>query len=159
MLRELNHLGCTMFSNFLLAFDGTREGHAALHEATELATRLGARLHLVSCIHLSPGALMAEGAVAGDIVDREAAEMSRVLSDGIAALKRDGLAVEGSLCPGLAPALDIAALAKQIGADLIVIGHREQSLLGRLWNGSVGQQLIAHAPCSVLVAVAPGSAQ
>jgi nucleotide-binding universal stress UspA family protein len=39
-----------------------------------------------------------------------------------------------------------------------VIGHREQKLLARLWNGSVGQQLIAHAPCSVLVAVAPASA-
>jgi len=148
-----------MFSNFLLAFDGTREGYEALHEATELAKRIGATVHLVSCIHLSPGALMAEGAVAGSLFDLEAADMSQVLNDGIAALKRDGLAVESSLCHGLSPALDIATLATEIGADLIVIGHRDQGLLSRLWNGSVGQQLLAHAPCSVLVAVAPASAR
>jgi nucleotide-binding universal stress UspA family protein len=148
-----------MFSNFLLAFDGTREGYEALHEATELAKRLGAKLHLVSCIHLSPGALMAEGAAVGRMFDLEAAEIGRALNDGIAALKRDGMTVEGSLCHGLSPARDIAALATQIGADLIVIGHRDQNLLARLWNGSIGQQLIAHAPCSVLVAVAPTSAR
>jgi nucleotide-binding universal stress UspA family protein len=147
-----------MFSNFLLAFDGTREGYEALHEATELAKRLGAKVHLVSCIHLTPGALMAEGAVAGSILDLEAAEMGKVLDAGIAALKREGMTAEGSLCHGINPALDIAELATKIGADLIVVGHREQKLLARLWNGSVGQQLIAHAPCSVLVAVAPTSA-
>jgi hypothetical protein len=30
-------------------------------------------------------------------------------------------------------------------------------MLARLWNGSVGQQLVAHAPCSVLIAIAPAS--
>jgi nucleotide-binding universal stress UspA family protein len=148
-----------MFSNFLLAFDGTREGYEALHEAADLAKRVGAKVHLVSCIHLSAGALMAEGAVASNLVDLEAVEMLKVLNDGIAALKRDGLAVESSLCHGISPALDIATLATEIGADLIVLGHRDQGLLSRMWNGSVGQQLLARAPCSVLIAVAPAGSR
>jgi nucleotide-binding universal stress UspA family protein len=147
-----------MFSNLLLAFDGTREGHAALNQAIDLAKRLGASVHLLSVVHLTPGELMAEGALAGNLLDLEETETHLVLIDGIAALKRAGLSADGSLCVGLNPAMEIVERARQIAADLIVIGHRQQGALARLWNGSVGQQLLAHAPCSVLVAVTSATA-
>ena len=44
-------------------------------------------------------------------------------------------------------------MVREIGADLVVVGDREQTALARWWSGSVGQSLLAHAPCSVLVAV------
>ena len=56
-----------MYSNFLLAFDGTREGREALREATGLAKRVGAKVHLLSVVHLSPGELMAESGFAGGL--------------------------------------------------------------------------------------------
>ncbi|MBC7135778.1 MAG: universal stress protein, partial [Oceanibaculum nanhaiense] len=62
------------------------------------------------------------------------------------------LSVETRLCAGN-PAEEIGRMAREIGADLVVVGHREQSALARWWGGSVGASLLAHAPCSVLVAV------
>jgi|SRR5579871_1174928 len=147
-----------MFSKLLLAFDGTREGREALREATELAVQLRASVHLLSVIHLTPGELMAESALPGGIFEVEEAEMRKVLDEGVEDLRRAGLTADGTLSRGPNPAQDIAHFAHRIGADLIVIGHREQGLLARLWSGSVGQQLIAHAPCSVLVAVASSAA-
>ncbi|HUA53900.1 MAG TPA: universal stress protein [Candidatus Sulfotelmatobacter sp.] len=147
-----------MFTKLLLAFDGSREGREALREATELARQLGAAVHLLSVVHLTPGELMGESALPGGLFDIEEAEMRKVLDEGVEALRGVGLTADGTLSRGPNPAQDIAQLAKRIGADLIVIGHREQGLLARLWSGSVGQQLIAHAPCSVLIAVAPSAA-
>lgn len=143
-----------MFSNFLLAYDGTREGREALREATALAKRVAAKVHLLSVVHLTPGELMAEGALAGGMLEYEETETRRILAEGVAVLRSDGLEADGTVSLGPNPAHAIADMARQIGADLIVIGHREQGILARLWQGSVGQQLIAHAPCSVLVAIA-----
>jgi nucleotide-binding universal stress UspA family protein len=147
--------GCAMYSNFLLAFDGTREGREALREATGLAKRVGAKVHLLSVVHLSPGELMAESGFAGGVLDYAEAQTRLILDEGIALLQGDGLEAAGTLSRGGDPARDIAEVARQVGADLIVIGHREQGTLARLWHGSVGQQLLAHAPCSVLIAIAP----
>jgi nucleotide-binding universal stress UspA family protein len=144
-----------MFSNLLLAFDGTREGRQALREAAALARRVDAKVHLLSVVHLTPGELLGESALPGALVESDEAEMDKVVREGLAELRREGLSAEGTLSRGPNPARDIADCARRIGADLIVLGHRDQGLLARLWNGSVGQQLVAHAPCSVLIAVAP----
>ncbi|MBV8169626.1 MAG: universal stress protein [Alphaproteobacteria bacterium] len=143
-----------MFTKFLLAFDGTREGREALHEASALASKLGASVHLVSVVDLKPIVGMEGSTFASRLVEDEEAEMRKALDEGVAELRRTGLQVEATLSEAVNTAQDLAALARKIGADLIVLGHRDQGALARLWNGSVGQQLIAHAPCSVLVAVA-----
>jgi len=57
------------------------------------------------------------------------------------------------------PAEEIARLAAEISADLIVIGHRHLSWLGRLVDHSVGRDLLDRAPCNVLVVTEPGEAQ
>ena len=146
-----------MFSTFLLAFDGTREGREALREAATLAQRLSAKVHLVSVVDLKPVELMEDTRLADRVIGDETAEVRRAIEEGVAELRNAGLEVEATLSQDVNTAHDIAALAREIGADLIVLGHRDQSVLARLWNGSVGQQLIAHAPCSVLVAVAPAA--
>ncbi len=142
-----------MFSNFLLAYDGTREGREALHEATALAKHVGAKVHLLSVVRLTPGELMAEGALAGALLEVGEARTREILHEGIELLKRDGLAANGTLSEGPNLARDIAEVARRIGADLIVVGHQDRNFLARLWNGSVGQALIAQSPCSVLVAI------
>jgi len=147
-----------MFSKFLLAFDGTREGREALREAIELACKLGAKVHLVSVVDLAPLNMMSETTFAARMLEDQEAEMRKALDEGVAELRKAGLEADATLSQAIGTAQDIAAVAREIGADLIVLGHRDQSLLARLWNGSVGQQLIKHAPCSVLVAVGPTKA-
>jgi len=51
------------------------------------------------------------------------------------------------------PAEQIVLSAREMKADLIVVGHRDQGSLARWLNGSVGASILHHPPCSVLVAV------
>ncbi len=144
-----------MLARFLLAYDGTSEGRAALDDTVALSSRLGATVHLLSVVHLTPAEMVAEGARPGVLLDLAETEARTVLSEGVAELRRAGLIAEGTLSRGLNVADDIVAAARRIDADLIVVGHRDLGALARLWRGSVGRDLIAQAPCSVLVAVAP----
>ena len=143
-----------MFSKILLAFDGTPEGGEALIEAIELAQRLDASVCLLSVASLGDGGLVAQSAGGLDLLGIEEDHMHKVLDAGLAQARRAGLRATGTVSPGLRAATQITTFARQIGADLIVLGHRDQGALARLWNGSVGQHIVAHAPCSVLIAVA-----
>jgi nucleotide-binding universal stress UspA family protein len=51
-----------------------------------------------------------------------------------------------------APAEALVAAAREVGADLVVVGAANKSALGRLFLGSVSSRVLSHAPCSVLVA-------
>lgn len=51
---------------------------------------------------------------------------------------------------GLAPADEILSVAAEVGADLIVIGVRKRSPLGKLVTGSTAQQILLDATCAVL---------
>jgi nucleotide-binding universal stress UspA family protein len=51
-----------------------------------------------------------------------------------------------------APAEELVAAARETGADLIIVGAANRSVLGRLFLGSVSSRVLSHAPCSVLIA-------
>jgi nucleotide-binding universal stress UspA family protein len=57
---------------------------------------------------------------------------------------------------GNSPAQDIVGLARKEDADLIVIGVRRRSALGKMMLGSTAQDVIMNAPCPVLSVRAPG---
>jgi nucleotide-binding universal stress UspA family protein len=46
---------------------------------------------------------------------------------------------------------EIAAVAREIDANLVVVGHRPDGPLAR-WFSSVGTYLVKHVRCSVLIA-------
>jgi len=46
---------------------------------------------------------------------------------------------------------EIGQFAKEIGADLIVVGHKPQSLMQRWWSGASGGYISEHVGCSLLV--------
>ena len=47
--------------------------------------------------------------------------------------------------------LEVVALAKELGADLIVMGCRGHRGIRRAIEGSISDAVIRHAPCPVLV--------
>jgi nucleotide-binding universal stress UspA family protein len=51
---------------------------------------------------------------------------------------------------GLAPAEEILRVAAEEEADLIVIGIRHRTPVGKLFLGSTSQQVLLDAPCPVL---------
>ena len=50
------------------------------------------------------------------------------------------------------PAEEIGKFAKEIEADLIVVGHRRQNASDRWWSGPKGAYLMDYTDCSLLVA-------
>ncbi len=138
-----------MYQRILLAYDGSIEGRTALREGALLARRYGAQVFVLSVIPETAGAKLGEG-VGGGGVAQQRGEYERVLQEGMARLKTFGFRASGKLAIG-EPAREIAAYAEQVGADLVVVGHRRLSALGRWWSGATGAYLSDHIRCSLLV--------
>jgi nucleotide-binding universal stress UspA family protein len=68
-----------------------------------------------------------------------------------AKLKASGLAYDvRQLVRGLEPAEDLIGIAEDAGAELIVIGLRRRTPVGKLILGSNAQRILLDAPCPVL---------
>ncbi len=139
-----------MYRRILLAYDGTREGAIALREGALLAKQCGAQVFVLSVLPETEGVLMAEG-VYGDVVGQQMGEYRAVLARGVDVLKRLGVTPDAKLVVG-EPAPCIGAYAKEVKADLVVLGHRRKNLLQRWWSGGTGAYITDHVGCSVLIA-------
>lgn len=144
-----------MFHHVLLAYDGSQEGSCALRQGADLAKRLGADVTLLAVVAAEPGHLIADAVGSNDLSDHETQIYQDILDQGLADLAGQGLKASGRLAYGL-PTREIAATARAIRADLIVVGHRRLGPLARWWSASVGASLLTDAPCSVLIAVDGG---
>jgi len=144
-----------MYRTILLAYDGTRQGREALDQGAELARLCQARVYLFAVVAHDLGVTLAEAAAPSDLPEREYQEVRQILVKAAEILLASGLPVESRLAVGN-PAEEIGRLARKVGAELIVVGHREQSTFARWWGGSTGASLLAHAPCSLLITV-PGA--
>ena len=114
-----------------------------------MARQCGAQVFLLSVLVDTAG-LLAEAGHAGASVQVEDA-FTAVLNEGVARLKQLGFDPVAKLVRG-EPAIEIGAFARQIAADLIVVGHRRQSAFERWWSGPSGAYLIDYTDCSLLVA-------
>ena len=138
-----------MYQRILLAYDGSIEGRTALREGALLARRYGAQVFVLSVIREAAGTKLGEG-VGGSGIAQQRADYERVLQEGMARLEALGFRATGKLVIG-EPAREIAAYAEQVKADLVVVGHRRQSAIGRWWSGPSGAYLSDHIRCSLLV--------
>ncbi|MHB8815645.1 MAG: universal stress protein [Steroidobacteraceae bacterium] len=138
-----------MYQRILLAYDGSIEGRTALREGALLARRYGAQVFVLSVIREAAGTKLGEG-VGGGGIAQQRVEYERVLQEGMERLAALGFQASGKLVIG-EPAREIAAYAEQVKADLVVVGHRRQTAIGRWWSGPSGAYLSDHIPCSLLV--------
>ena len=141
------------YRKILLAYNGSAEGKRALLECAELANFLGAETHLLAVASMPPSLFLTEGFVPEELLEEEKKRTQTVLDEGIATLKARGFAAAGHLAVG-EPVEEICRLAKELSADLIVLGHNQNtSFAARWWKGSVGASLLDYAPCSLLIAL------
>lgn len=139
-----------MYQDILLAYDGSPESREALTQCRSLAINCNANILLVAVANPEATGFPIDGMTVHFDPSRQ--DISADLRKGQSELSAYGLDVQIRLCFGN-PAEQITAIAREIHADLIVVGHRNQSALARWWNGSVGVSILDSAPCSVLVAV------
>jgi nucleotide-binding universal stress UspA family protein len=127
----------------LLAYIRTPEGDAALAAATEEGLRRSTAVVLVNVTRPA------------DQVD--APYSSEQLLDAAAEqLRRAGVEVEVRQLPaGVDPADAIIAVAEETGPDLVVIGLRRRTAVGKLIVGSTSQRILLGVGCPVLAVKAP----
>lgn len=136
----------------LAAVDFSRHSDRALEEAKNLASRSPhAELHVVHVVPPPVGTVTVLGttdmaATFTDTLDRTRKELEAACSD-----LAKGLAerVFGHVRTGK-PSREIAEVAKQVGADMIVLGTHGRTGLARVLLGSVAEEVVRHAPCDVL---------
>jgi len=116
------------------------EGKAALRFAAEEAKLRNASLVVVNSHR------------GGREFDREdAMDSESQLKEVRDQLKEAGVEHEiRQLVRGLDPAEDLMNVAAEVGADVIVIGLRRRSPVGKLILGSNAQRILLDAPCPVL---------
>lgn len=139
-----------MYKKVLLAYDGSVEGRRALREGAKLAQLCGAEVFLLAVVENAPALATLEGGV-GISIDEQISAYKAILAEGVERLKAVGFSPTARLGMG-APAQQIAAVAEEIGAGLVVVGHRPTGPLARWWFGSVGTYLTDQLRCSVLIA-------
>lgn len=115
------------------------DGQAALRNGVEEARRRGVPLRVIA------GAKVGAGGESGETVLDLRQELARIEAD----LKAQGVDCEAKevLSTGT-PSEALLEAAK--GAELIVIGLRNRSAVGKLLMGSVAQDVLVSAPCPVL---------
>jgi nucleotide-binding universal stress UspA family protein len=121
------------------------EGQAALRRAVEEARLRGSRLVVVNS-HRGGERFGGE----------ESAETEEQLADVHDTLENEGVDHEvRQLVRGLDPAEDLIHVAEEVGAEIIVIGLRRRSPVGKLILGSNAQRVLLDAPCPVIAVKAP----
>ncbi|OGA11303.1 MAG: UspA [Betaproteobacteria bacterium RIFCSPHIGHO2_12_FULL_69_13] len=141
------------YQKILLAYNGSQEGRRALLECADLATFLGAETHLLAVASMPPSLFLTEGFVPEELLEEEKKRTQSILDEGIRTLRESGFKAIGHLAVG-EPVEEICRSAKEVGADLIVLGHNQTtSFAARWWKGSVGASLLDYAPCSILIAL------
>src|SRR3954469_6945425 len=141
------------YRKILLAYNGTHEGKRALLEIVDLATFLGAETHLLAVASMPPSLFLTEGFVPEELLEEEKKRTQSVLDEGIRTLRERGFNATGQLAVG-EPGEEICRFAKNLGVDLIVVGHNQNpSFAASWWKGSVGASLLDYSPCSILIAL------
>jgi len=139
-----------MYKRILLAYDGSVEGRTALREGALLAQQCSANVFLLSVLTDYGTFLLGKAALAGASVRLED-DFMEILNEGVARLRKLGFDPIARLVRGQ-PAEEIGNFAREIEADLIVVGHRRQSAFDRWWSGPKGAYLMDYTDCSLLVA-------
>jgi nucleotide-binding universal stress UspA family protein len=148
-------------TRILLATDGSEEAELAALRAVDIAEKTDSELHVVhvgvlpTFLESYPGTLGYSGKLYKQLQE-ESRERLRELSWRV---KVAGGTVAGSHLRMGAVDLEVVALAKELGAGLIVMGCRGHRGIRRAIEGSISDGVIRHAPCPVLVVRSHESAQ
>jgi len=141
-----------MYTKVLLCYDGTREGRKALKAGADVVISMKAEAYLLAICPSFIASAIPEG-VTPALIECEDQRSNALLEEGVQWLRERGVPAKGSLETG--NAVDcIAATARKIGADLIVLGHKSRGRLARWWSASDEESLLERVSCSILVALA-----
>jgi nucleotide-binding universal stress UspA family protein len=143
-----------LIGSMVVGTDGSETASEAVRQATELALRLGAKVHVVSAYEPVPETRLREERqqVPPDmqwmVNPRE--DVDETLSTAARGVEEAGVEVQTHAREG-DPADAILDVAEEQEADLIVVGNKGMTGAKRFLLGSVPNKVSHHAPCSVMI--------
>lgn len=144
----------TQLRTILVATDGSPSANGAARVAARVAQEAGAALHVAHIWQLTQASvgLMADAASWQYTFDLDEQVAREILAGAVADLAALGVPVADQHLRRGRPADEIAALAAEIGADLIVVGSRGLGPIKRLLIGSTAEAVVhsAHRPALVV---------
>lgn len=142
-------------SQVVVAFDFTASGKAALYRGIALAARAPSHvLHFVCVIepHTAVPGIPATGKIDYLYAERVRDAIAEVVSQELRAMGATGRIHFFAHARIGKPAHEILDLAKDVGADLIIVGTKGLTGVERLVLGSVAEKVVREAGCAVEVA-------
>ena len=130
-----------MYKKVLLAYDGSVEGRRALREGAKLAQLCRSEVFLLAVVEVS--SIMTPEAGLTIPIELQTEDYKAILNEGTERLKALGFTPTARLEVGDA-GQKIAEVAEEIGAHLVVVGHRPQGDAGALVR--LDRQLSGQAP-------------
>lgn len=145
----------------LVAVDSSEHSKAALAEVRRLAWPAKTSVFLLSVVRtegVALGEFDAPGVPEVELRLREERRRAEaMLAEQAVTLKDSGLPVATLVADG-DPRQVLCEVAKELGADWLVVGSNGRQGFQKLVLGSVASHVVTHAPCSVLVVKSAPSA-
>ena len=126
--------------NILVGYDGSNTSKAALDMAIKQAKAFGGSIHIVTS-HVGGYSDKSEDVSKAE----QGLEYTRELCTAQQIESQAHLLVRG-----MGPGETLVQFAKEIKAELVVIGVRRRSKVDKLIFGSTAREVILNAPCPVL---------
>ncbi len=142
--------GSSWIKRIVVAADGSPASIRGLEQVADLAPRVGATVLVVYVRHLPATALMAPGMADPSVVETLNAQESEVRQGVLRLMGGMGVGWEFVVQDG-SPGEEIAKVAEESGADLVVVGSNRHSSLHNLLLGSTAAYLATHSRAPVLV--------
>lgn len=141
-----------MFSNILVAVDGSDQSNHALATACDIAQKYQSKLHLVHSPQLETVALaVGSGAFSVEPSPEKINEAGKkVIDAAVEQAQRQGCSTESTIIGNAYPADEILESAKKVDADLIVMGRRGLGGIASLLLGSISGKVSQESPCACL---------
>lgn len=140
-----------MFSEILVAINGNVQSDKVL----ELAMRVAhdsTRVHVVSVIALEFSAPDLESRQASPAAWAEQLHCEEIVEKARRLLEARHIECTAAVVAG-DPEHAICNQARELGCDLIVMGHHHMSTFERLVGNSVAYEVLQNAPCPILIEV------
>jgi nucleotide-binding universal stress UspA family protein len=136
--------------NILVPTDFSQHAERALDFAVELAAKLDARVHLLNVVGLPVMGAEVGFVVTASMIDSILRDNQEALDKLVAA--RTGKAAFGPTLLKTGDARNVIdATAKEVGADLIIMGTHGRRGVSRMLLGSVAESVVRTSPCPVLL--------
>jgi nucleotide-binding universal stress UspA family protein len=134
----------------VVAADGSPASVQGLEQVADLASRLEAKVVAVYVRHIPGTALMAPAVADPALLTALDDQESEVRQQVLRLVESTGVAWEFMVRVG-SPGEEIARVADEIGADLVVVGSNRHSSLHNVLLGSTAAYLATHSRAPVLV--------